>query len=93
MASYFCESYSLVLIRFGYKFHNAAQVNIMSSTLYIIVTGMVPFQILEKFQFIYLSTEIFAISFLFLISDLVIWFFKLAAGGTINLEERKSKSF
>ena len=53
---------------------------------------MVPFQILEKFQFIYLSTEIFAISFLFLISDLVIWFFKLAAGGTINLEERKSKS-
>ena len=78
VASYFCESFSLVFISFGFKFLNAAQVNIMPSTCCIIVTGMVPFKILKNFiWFIDLSTWIskFATSFVYLTSDFVIWLF------------------
>ena len=39
---------SLVFISFDFKLHNAALVNIMSSTCCIIVTGMVPFKILKN---------------------------------------------
>ena len=42
IASYFCESFSLIFINFGFKLQNTAQVNFMSSTCCIIVTGMVP---------------------------------------------------
>ena len=41
-ASYFRESFSLIFINFGFKLHNTAQVNFMSSTCCIIATGMVP---------------------------------------------------
>ena len=41
-------SFSLVFVSFGFKFHNAGQVNIMKSSCYVIVTGMVPFKILNN---------------------------------------------
>ena len=67
----------------------------MWSTCCIIVTGMVPFKILKDFiRFIALSTWIskFATSFVFLTSDLAIWFFTLALGGTTNLQKWRNKS-
>ena len=64
-----------------FKFwHQIAQVDMMSSTCCIIVTGMVPFKILKTFiWFIALSTCIchLASSFVFLTSDFVILLFTL----------------
>ena len=88
VASYFCESFYLVFISLGIKFHNATQVNIMSSTCCIIVTGMVIFKILKSLiQVTALSTC--ASSFVFLTLDFIFWFFFLARGGTTNLQKKK----
>ena len=106
VASYFCKFFCLLSKSIGFKLHNAAQVNIKSSTCCIIVTGMVPFKILKHFiLFIALSTWIhkFATSFqicyflhkfatVFFTSVFVIWFFTLAPDGTTNLQKSRSKS-
>ena len=56
--SYFCKSFSFVFITFGFKLHNEAQVNIMSTRSCIIVTGMVRFKILKFFFSVYSSFNI-----------------------------------